>query len=278
VTLVPEAITALADPALDKKGALVVQIFDTPHPPDKNADAVALVQFNRLDASLDDVPAIRLVGTMPATVYVRAAFVDDATQLAKNGVLGAGTWLGGINVADGLQANEPVLPVSVTKGEGTAIDLPLTALRRLRAKVHASATPLDDGQGPLTVVAVRDADPTNKPPVQGIGTKKCADVAAGDVTVEGFVIGSGKFWAVGVLDDYDVKGDLPPGSLVSLDVTATTVRIPTSFDVPKAAYSASVNIDLNYVTPVDPDAGTLTPKSCAEIIATDGDAGISDGG
>jgi hypothetical protein len=281
VTLVPEKITAETDPGLDKKGALVVQVFDTSTPPAKNASAVALAERvlpanpGTAEVALDTIPMQRLVGTFPAVVYVRAIFVDDNTALAAGATLGAGAWVGGINLDDGLQKNDPVLPVDVMVGQGNAIDMPLTALRRLTVKVHASATPVGDGQGPLAAVVVNNAEATKKPPLFGAASSACADVSK-DVTLTGFVVGKGPYWVTGALNDLGLPGDFPPGTLAAVDVMGSKATIPQMLTFKADAYSVSTSIDLTYAVPWPMDAGPLPPNSCADLAKPDG--GLPDGG
>lgn len=281
VTLVPEKITAESDPAFDKKGALVVQVFDTSTPPAKNESAVALAQrvvpANPAtgEVALDTIPMQRLVGTFPAVVYVRAIFVDDSTRLGAGATLGPGAWVGGINLDDGLQEKDPVLPVDVNVGQGNAIDLPLTALRKLTVKVHASATPVGDGQGPLAALVVNSAEASKKPPAFGAATSTCADISK-DVTLTGFVVGRGPYWVTGALNDLGLPGDFPPGTLAAVDVMGNKATIPQTLTYKADAYSVSTSIDLSFAVPWPMDAGDVPPNSCADLVKPDG--GLADGG
>jgi hypothetical protein len=280
LTLSPEKITPKADPALDERGILVVQVFDTPTPPDKNAGQIALAErvFPKdavlggadgavgPEIALGDLKEMRFENAFPATVYIRAFFVDNPEILGKkDGSLGYGVWLGGVNLADGITDKEPLTAVPLNVGQGNAVNLSLTAFRRLKVTVHRTVTALGDGQGPLNVIAVNNADPAKKPPAFGFATHKCADVVAGDVTLNGFVVGAGPLWAVGVLNDLGSKGDLPPGALASLDVTPTTYRIPTELAYAATDYVVDATINLNYVIPWDADAGPIPPNSCADL-------------
>jgi hypothetical protein len=281
VTLVPERITAESDPGLDKKGTMVVQVFDTSTPPDKNASAIALAERvlpanpGTSEVAIDNIAMQRLVGTFPAVVYVRAIFVDDSTRLAPGATLGPGAWIGGINLNDGLQDKDPVLPVDVKVGQGNAIDLPLVALRKLTVKVHASATPVGDGQGPLAALVVNSAEPAKKPPLFGAATSACADITS-DVTLTGFVVGKGPYWVTGALNDLGLPGDFPPGTLAAVDVMGNKATIPQTLTFKADAYAVSTSIDLSYAVPWPMDAGPLPPNSCADLAKTDG--GLPDGG
>ena len=275
VTLVPEKITAQSDPGLDEKGVFLLQIFDTSTPPDKDASAIALVErvlpanTATAEVALDTIPVQRLVGTLPSVVYVRAVFIDDASRLAPGAPLGPGTWVGGIDLADGLKYKAPILPVNVDVGEGNAIMLPLVALRKLTVKVHASAAPVGDGQGPLTALAVNNADPTKKPPVFGLARAACADVAT-DVTLTGFVFGNGPYWVTGALNDLGLTGDFSPGTLAALDVTGNKVTIPKKLSYAADDYAPSTSIDLSYAVPWPPDGGPLPPNACSDLANADG--------
>ena len=275
VTLAPESITPQSDPALDEKGVFLLEVFDTPTPPQKDASSVALIERvvpanpGTGEVSLSAIPMQRLVGTLPAVVYVRAVFVDNPARLAQGAAFGWGAWVGGIELGDGFQDKEPILPVKVTVGQGNALTLQLVALRRLTVKVHASATPVGDGQGPLTAVVAGGADAAKKPPAFGLARAACADISK-DVTLTGFVIGKGPYWITGVLNDLGLPGDLPPGALAALDVTATAVTIPQMLTYAAGDYTPTASIDLSYVVPLTADAGGVPPNSCADLSARDG--------
>jgi hypothetical protein len=276
VTLVPEAIKAESDPALDLHGALVIQIFDTPTPPQKTASAVALAERlvpanpTTAEVALDAIPTQRLVGTFPKTAYVRAVFVDNPALLATGTDLGWGAWIGGIDVTDGFQEDDPVLPVKLGIGEGNPVSLPLVALRQLTVTVKASVTPIGDGQGPLTAVVVASADVTTKPPAFGVANAACADVASGSVTVTGFVVGQGPYFISGALNDLGLSGDFPPGTMAALDVKPDKITIPQKLSFGARDYAVKSQIDLSYVVPLPTDAGALPPNSCADLIGRDG--------
>jgi hypothetical protein len=281
VTLVPDRITPESDPALDEKGVFLLQVFDTPTPPDKNASAIALAERvappnpGTAEVALDSVTSERIVGTFPSLAYVRAVFIDDKTRLAQGAPLGAGTWIGGIDLSAGLKDKTPLLPVTLKVGEGNALNLPLSALRKLTVKVHASAKPVGDGQGPLAALVVNSQDPSTKPPIFGAATSACADIAT-DVTLTGFVIGKGPYWVTGALNDIGLSGDFPPGTLAAIDIKGNKASIPQALAVPSSAYSISTTIDLTYAVPWPADAGPVPPNSCADLVRPD--AGAPDSG
>ena len=278
MTFSPEDIRAENDPALDKRGVFVVQIFDMPNPPKQNAGAVAL--FERVlpansasggQIALDALRPIRAVAAFPDTVYVRAIFVDNPGPFGS-GDLGYGAWVGGVNFLDGIQKDEPLVAVSLLHGQGNVVDVPLVALRKLDVTVHLAATPIGDGQGPLAVVVVNDEDPTKKPPPVGIAVGPCVNVASGDVHLTGFFVGSGAHWVTGILKDLGGGADIPPGALAALSVNGQTYRLPTRIDVAPNAYTASATINLTFVSPLPADAGAVPPNSCADL-GLGGDAG-----
>ena len=277
-TFSPEDIRAESDPTLDKRGVFVVQVFDTPNPPKQNAGAVAL--FERLvpansasggQIALDALRPIRAVAAFPDTVYARAIFVDNPGPFAT-GDLGYGSWVGGVNFLDGIQKDEPLIAVPLQHGQGNAVDMPLVALRKLDVTVHLDATPLGDGQGPLAVIVVNDEDPTKKPPPVGASVGQCVNVAAGDVHLTGFFVGSGPHWVTGILKDLGGAGDIPPGALAALSVNGQTYRLPTRIDVAPTDYTATATINLTWVAPLPADAGAVPPNSCADL-GFGGDAG-----
>lgn len=274
----PENIRAEADPSLDKRGVFVVQIFDTPNPPKQNASQAAL--FERVlpadsatggEIAIADIKQIRAVAAFPQVVYIRAVFADNAAALANQN-LAYGVWIGGVNFLDGIQKDEPLLPTTLHRGQGNLVEIPLTALRKLDVTVHLAAKPVGDGQGPLAVVVVNDADVSKKPAPVGLATKACADVTKGDVHLTGFFVGGGQHWVTGVLKDLGGTGDLPEGALAALNVTSQSIRIPASFTASATDYTAAVTINLNYVVPWSPDAGPVPPNSCADL-GIGGDAG-----
>jgi len=272
VTFAPEAITARTEAALDKRGVLIVQVFDTATPPEKNSDQVALA--NQVlpanaatggEISVDALPEVRLEGAFPATSYVRVFFVDNPRVFAAGGGIDYGVWLGGVNLADGVKKGEPLSPVSLTQGAGNALNVSLTALRRLDVVASASAKPVGDGQGTLTVTMVNNPDPSKNPAAFGIATKRCADVSSGAVDFSGFFFGKGPYWAAGVLNDLGKPGDLPAGALATLDLTPAGPRIPKEIEVGARDYATTIAVDLNYVNPLSADAGPPGPNSCADL-------------
>jgi hypothetical protein len=273
VTFAPEVINVQANPALDGRGTLILQVFDTPTPPEKNPPALVerLLPINpKNELSISNLPVERLVGKLPATVYVRALFIDNPALLVPGTALTYGAWVGGVDLTKGFLTKEPLTAVPVQIGQGNALTLPLSALRKLTVTVHASATPIGDGQGKLAIIAVNGADPTKKPPAFGYAVDACADVVAGDVTLTGFVIGAGPYWVTGILNDLGLPGDLPPGSLSALDLTGGKVRIPKELVIGPGDYSPSVKIDLGFVSPLPADAGAPGPNSCADLAGADG--------
>lgn len=277
VTLHPESITPENDPTLDERGVLAVQVFATATPPlDTSSASVALAQYvappqgSTTEFALADVTPVRLAGAFPATVYVRALFIDAPGATT----IGAGFWLGGFDVTNGIQQVAPLLPVNLQVGQANALDMDLKALRRLTATVHLATTPVGDGQGPLQVFAVSGSDITKNPPVFGYASFPCVDLPGADAILQGFVIGPGPYWITAVLNDLLLPGVLPPGAAVSLDVTSTSVTIPTQLVLAPTDYTPSATVDLNYTIPAsNPDGGALPPNSCAVLFPPPTDAG-----
>ncbi|HVU02345.1 MAG TPA: hypothetical protein VHE30_11365 [Polyangiaceae bacterium] len=283
VHLLPQDLKALQQPQLDQKGIFALQVFDTPNPPDQNADQVALATTvlppgaalgdagTGAEIALSSVSDVRVEGAFPATVYVRAFFVDNPEAIGRKD-LGYGVWIGGIDLKDGLSDKEPLLPVPVTIGAGNSIDLSLTALRLLHVTVHLAATPVGDGQGPLTVAAVGGAEPSKKPPLYGFGARACVDLAARDVNVNGIVFGEGNVWVTGILNDLGLPGDLPTGSAASLEQQGATIVIPTKVNLGRE-YAIQTSIDLGFTVPWPADGGAIPPNSCADLVGAGADAG-----
>jgi hypothetical protein len=288
VHLVPEQITPHPnDPALDESGILYVQLFDIPNPPKGAAgiDVVKLPIAAGKEISLDSLPTIHLKGKLSGTAYVLALFRDD-NNAPKRGDITYGDWIGGLDISNGIKDGLPLDAIAAPVGQGTSVDVALTALRKLTVTVSRTATPVagGDAQGPLAIAAIDSPDPSKKPnsnpPAKpgffGLGSVPCADLATQSVDVTGFVLGNGPYWVFGSLDDLlapNVPGKIQKGSLVSLDVTGGTATIPTRLDIAVGDYAPTAKIDLSYTVPLAADAGTPGPNSCADLpAATDGGA------
>jgi hypothetical protein len=272
-----------ADQRLDGRGILIVEIFGTPSPEstDGGADVPPLTlqayppQVDGgppVETPITQVPALRFEN-LPTTVYVRAVFADNFETF----VLGRttwGTWIGGYNLAGGLIENPPIQAVQLTAGAGRSYRLPLVALRRLRATLTLAAgvTPLDDGQGPASVVAVRLPTPRENEPIYGAASSPCASVASGSsAPLEGILVGSGQFYLAAGIDDYDLGGSLAPGGLFSVEVSGNTFSLPATSRVAVAptAYTVTHIVPLTLAVPLG-DAGTPAPYACPTVDAGTG--------
>jgi hypothetical protein len=283
LTLELEPIQFESDLRLDGRGVLIVQLYDTPAPdnPDGGPDTTPVseqIYPPQPDAGMPaetmitEVPPLRFVN-VPTTVYVRAIFVDNFETFILNRTTW-GTWLGGYNFFAGLVENIPIQPVQIPAGTGRALRLPMVALRRLRTTVTLASgvTPLDDGEGPASVLAVRSATPRENEPIYGVGSTPCVRVASGSTpTLEAILVGSGTFYLAAGVDDYALGGNLPRGGLVSLDVNGSMFSLPAAsrVDVAQNAYTVNHTVPLNFLVPLG-DAGTPPSFSC-----TTADAGTS---
>jgi hypothetical protein len=92
------------------------------------------------------------------------------------------------------------------------------------------------------------------------------------VTLTGFVVGTGPYYAAAAMNDLGLPGDFPPGTLASITVNGNKISIPQMLTYAATDYAPLVNLDLGYVVPFNEDGGTVPPNSCADI------GGGSDGG
>jgi hypothetical protein len=278
VSLTPEMITFLADPAFDGKGLLVVQVFSRAHPDDDAGDASigGPFVFPALDAGGPDgavaqidlsqpLPPIRFDGLPATTVYARAIFVDDPSTIAS-GQIQAGWWIGGLDLTEGLD-KAPLKPVVLTAGQGTVDAVGLVAFRKLTTNVSLApgVVPSGNGQGPVTTVVVDTAAPgASATRLFGSGSLKCGNVSdsgAGDASVVGFVLGTGPYWLAASLDDYGVGTSFPPGSLISLivnDAGALAVPAADMLTYAPGAYEVTSSVAFTLALPWDGGADTVT--------------------
>jgi hypothetical protein len=277
ISLNPEAIAFLSDPAFDGKGLLVLQLFSRPHPDDDAGDSAVTPPlllpsqpdggtadggFALLDLS-QPVPQVRFDG-LPTLVYARAVFVDDPTTLGKGGVQ-AGWWLAGLDLANGID-KAPLSPVALTAGQGTSVSLDLIALRKLTVTVARASgiAPAGNGQGPVVTVAI-DTDKIGGDAgghLWGAGALACGKVdGISQAVVQGFVIGKGPYWIVASLDDFGVDASFPAGGLSSLILDGGGLFVPASDKVmyPANAYQVTATAALTFVSPWE---GGVDPVSC----------------
>jgi hypothetical protein len=280
VSLTPEMITFLADPAFDGKGLLVVQVFSRAHPDDDAGDAsiAGPLLFPAQDGGASDggfaqidlsqpLPQIRFDGLPATTVYARAIFVDDPSTIAS-GQIQAGWWIAGLDLTDGLD-KAPLKPVVLAAGAGTFDSLGLVAFRKLTTAVSLApgVVPAGNGQGPITTIVVDTATPgggDSGTRLFGSGSLKCGNVSdsgPGDASVPGFVIGKGPYWLAASLDDYGVGTSFPPGALISLvvdDAGALAVPAADMLTYPAQAYQVTSSVAFTLALPWDGGPDTVT--------------------
>jgi hypothetical protein len=272
IVVAPEAIAFVAaDPSFDGKGLLAVDVHDTADPDGPDGGSLPALQgatFPSIDGGGPEIdlsstlPALRFDGLPPGVVYPRVVFVDSRDT--QN--VGAGWWLGGYDLSRGLEKPTLLRPVSLVAGEGTVVTIDLTALRALGVTLTRSAAPIGNGQGPAIVVVTPDSTPSDASALFGAATSPCANLAMADASAvaNGFVFGSGPYYAVGVLDDFDEDASvsLPPGALSSLSLVDGAVTAPPStlLQYGPRDYVVQKTIDLDLAVPA-PDAGA-DPVSC----------------
>jgi len=275
VTITPEAIAFLSDPAFDGKGLMTIGVYANAGGSDDAG--VAAVLLPSQDAGVGDAGfALLNLAALPApiqrfelpagTSYVRAIFIDNPASLADGGGLQAGWWLGGYDLSQGVD-NAPLLPVTLTAGAGTNLTIDLIALRKLTLVVtrDPSVIPAGNGQGPLTAVAVNTPVLSSDAGtyLYGVGQLPCADVS-GDAaaTVPGWVLGNGPYWIAATLDDFGVGGNFPAGGLFSLVLDGGVATVPSidELSYEAGAYWVNGSTTLTYLNPWDggADADTVS--------------------
>lgn len=274
VTVTPEAIAFLSDPAFDGKGLMTIGVYSNAGASDDAGIVAALLPsqdagvgdggFALLNLAALPAPVVRF--EVPAgTSYVRAIFIDNPASLADGGGLQAGWWLGGFDLSHGID-NAPLMPVTLTAGAATNLTIDLFALRKLTLTVtrDPSVIPAGNGQGPLTTVAVNTPVLSSDAGtyLYGVGQLPCADVS-GDAaaTVPGWVLGNGPYWIAATLDDFGVGGNFPAGGLFSVfDGGGATVPAIDELTYDAGAYQVTGLATLTYVNPWDggADADTVS--------------------
>lgn len=263
----PEPIDFVAaDEKLDGKGLLIVQVFDKAlpgngaaldeklSPPQPPGGSPATKDLSELTAQ-----PFRFEG-LPTEVYPRAFFVDDVAGAQPDSLV-PGTWIGGLDVSNGLAEDMPLRKVTLEAGKGTTIKLPLTAIRKLTVTVSRSTAPVSGGnaQGKLTVLALGSQQLDDKTKMYGMGESACANLSANGATtkVEGVVVGKGPYWITGILDDFQQGNlpvvDIPAGALASLELVLSpfSVKVPDKNKLTYAAnaYEIEASIELNQQVP-----------------------------
>lgn len=281
LTFNPETVTLLQRPDLDGKGTLIVQAFDTATPGATTVPLKTIFYPPPTDAGLAttdvySLPQIDIDG-LPETAYLRVLFIDNPAWFLTQTGLTYGMFVGGFDLTQGVLPPPPLRAVSLAKGKGTLKAENLTALRLFTTTVTLGLLQgqaiADDGQGPLSVGAFDVAAPASQPVLGGV-VLPCTDITKGPVDVAGFLYGTGDFWLVGQLDDFNKGGASAPGSLVSLGAGPTGQSAPDSQKVTIAdQYSVSVpQVTLDVVLP---GSGGFAHYACP---GSGGDAGTPDGG
>jgi hypothetical protein len=235
-------------------------------PPPGEGGTQSLVGVNAL-------PTIPIDG-LPATVYIRALFVDNLAWFAppQNGRgLTYGMFIGGFQLNAGLQPPPDLRAVPLTIGSGITVNMPLRALRKFTSSVAllppsdaGTVTPADDAEGPLSVAAFQQSDPRNAPVFGGL-QGPCVDMKTGPKPVTGLFFGTGDFWFGAQVDDYGLGGVNPEGALVSLVPTPSDAglifRIPDRQKI-TVGTEYTVTVPTILLTGTIPSPGTHPTFQC----------------
>jgi hypothetical protein len=297
--LMPETMqTSAGEPDIDGVGILVVDVFDTPTPVpfDGGAAALPLARYvypPQNDSGLpvqvpvDQLPIVRLEN-LPTTAYVRAIFYDNLAAMQLQLTLW-GEWIGGINFATGI-VNRPVEAISLTAGAGTDVDMPMKALRRVRALVSKAGfvTPADNAQGQLAFGVFQGQVLQPGAYVYGAAELACVDLSSPSTVtpLTGFAVGSGDYYVGIRLDDLGLDDGTPnpiPGMLYGVEPNdLNLLMIPDENKITLAAdqYAVQFNADpLNAVYPFSPEPPTTScPSGGTGGSGTGGTAGTGGGG
>jgi hypothetical protein len=268
VTLTAETVQFLPTvPEFDGKGVLLVAVQANAMP-EGGAPLGSPVILPQLDGGGDaglidlsqPLPAVRIDGLPPTTVYPQALFIDDPGAGIKTPK--PGWWLGGYDFSNGLQS-APLKPVTLQAGTSTTVSLDLRALRALSLQVTTSVPPAGNGQGPLTVIVIEGNNlaPDAGTRAWGYGTAACADcVADGGAKAVAFFVGPGPYYTVPVLDDFGLGGNFPPGAMTSIDTDGGLRAAAANVFTAGNAYVFSQSVELNYANAA-PD-GAVDEASC----------------
>lgn len=277
LTFLPERVAPRDEPGLDQRGFLTLEVFDTPSPPAGKARSAAALYRRTVPVDSDSGGEIALTDLPEPTVllndglsevYLLAQFFDNA-RVSGDVNISWGTWLGGLDLRNGLSEDLSLSPIPLVTGGVTRHQVALTALRRLTVTVTASVAPLGDGEGGLSVVASRLEGLPPRVPTDGYGIDPCVDMTRGPQTVEVGLIGSGSFFVTAFFDDLGIEtpGEMPPGTLLSVgDFDPGTAR--GTYDQVTLAddqYAAELSVDLGTVIDLRGDPTALGPNSCADL-------------
>lgn len=265
----PENIDFIqGDPRFDGEGILHVAVFDKERPGltaplrDETLPTQGAVPVTgKLDSLTDEPVRFEME---PGTVYPRVLFLDDLEAFGAD-TLKPGIWLGGFDFLNtGLVETAPLRAVELEAGKGHQIAVTLSALRRMQITIsRGDVTPMGDGQGALSVIALDSPALDGKAKSFGVAHQSCADLMnAKMVTVEGVVMGAGPYWVTAVLDDFGQTGSPPPGALVSFDWQTVQIPADDELSYEPRAYQVTKSIEM---TAVMPSVGILDDQvSCSQ--------------
>jgi hypothetical protein len=267
----PEPIDFEKDSRHDGKGVLIVQLFDTPIPEAVDGGPRAPFAEQRypeqadagagVEANVTALPLQRFDG-LPKTVYVRSIFSDDPATLPPR-FLGSGVWLGGYDPNGGLRPEVPLAEVTLTPGVATVRTVRLRVMRSIKIglQLDSAVKPLDDGQGPAIAVMFRNSTLGLDNPPLGFASSRCAVLpAGGQAVISGFLLGSGEYYVLGMLNDLNLASRFAQpiaGSLLSTtSLDPTPPPLVDKLTVGERQYSAEGQVVLRQVVPVlGADAG-----------------------
>jgi hypothetical protein len=259
----PEQLDLISgDEAYDGEGVLVVQVYDTPVPePEGGPEVSPLAEVVVPDQTggeatmgvYDPWEPVRF-DALPATVYVRALFVDNVAAFSGND-LTAGVWVGGYEFPKGLLTGG-LQAVALTVGEGTEVVVPMNALRSMRVTLTKSmfVQPKGNGEGPAGFLLVDTPQVTVNSAVWGIGQTPCATIhSASGIALEGVFVGDGDFYGLGYLDDYGtgMETGITAGTMVNLTLVGGQPALPDAarIAVPPGAYRVEAKLELTGTVP-----------------------------
>jgi hypothetical protein len=281
LTFTPQAITVVpTDAALDGKGTLLINVFDTQ--PGPTTVPLKTIFYpgppsSGMQVSVDAIPPIAIDG-LPATAYLRVLFVDNIAFFGNPSTLTYGMFVGGFDLTKGVIPPPPALrQLTLDTGVATSKEVLLTALRKFTTKVTLALFQgmalADDGQGPISLGAFDVAAPANHPVFGGVQLP-CTDLKTkGSIdNVTGFFYGEpGDYYFGGQLDDFNQGGLSKPGSVVSLGGGANGQSIIEAQKITLAAGQYAVTIPEISLNVVLPGSTGFTPYACP--VAPTGDAG-----
>jgi hypothetical protein len=297
LVLEPEAMDFESNPRRDGRGVLFVQIFDRQvseplgggfQPP------IAVAVYPELapgqtpaEISLLELTPLRF-DDLPETVYVRVMFSDAFGGFPGGSFSGSGMWVGGYDFSDGFFSSLLLRAIALPAGRGTAHVEPLRALRRLHVQLELDegVIPLDDGQGPATILAFREPNLSPSNALHGFAGAPCVTVSASrGADLEGMLIGSGDFYLFGQLNDFNRRGgtgQVIPGGLGSVKVgdgglvDGGLLSLSDKITLRARQYSVDAEVVLRQVFPV-PGGDAGAGYSCRLLGGSDAAAG-RDGG